>query len=67
LNNGTIYILLRDPWNFLQKRSLEHKARLSKCKKTEITPFSLSNHNALKLELNNKNNSKIYANNLEAG
>jgi hypothetical protein len=38
---------------------LGHKASLSKYKKIEIIPCILSDHNALKLELNNKN----YANN----
>jgi hypothetical protein len=42
---------------------LRHEASLSKYKKIEIIPCSLSDHNALKLELNNKNNSKRYANN----
>jgi hypothetical protein len=37
---------------------LGHKASLSKYKKTEIIPCILSNHNTLKLELNNKNNIK---------
>jgi hypothetical protein len=41
----------------------EHKASLSKYKKIEIIPCILSDHNALKLELNNKNNSRKYANN----
>jgi hypothetical protein len=41
---------------------LGHKASLSKCKETEITPCILSDHNALKLELNSKNNSRKYAN-----
>jgi hypothetical protein len=41
---------------------LEHKASLSKYKKTEIIPCVLSNHSALKLELNNKNNSRKYTN-----
>jgi exonuclease III len=40
---------------------LGHKASLSKYKKTEIIPCILSDHNALKLELNNKNNSRKYA------
>jgi exonuclease III len=31
-----------------------HKASLSKYKKTEIIPCRLSDHNAIKLELNNK-------------
>jgi exonuclease III len=37
---------------------LGHKASLSKYKKIEIIPCILSEHNALKLELNNKNNSR---------
>jgi hypothetical protein len=43
---------------------LGHKASLSKYKKTEIIPCLLSDHNALKLNLNNKNNSKKHANSL---
>jgi hypothetical protein len=42
---------------------LGHKASLSKYKKIEMTPCILSNHNALKLELNNKNNSRKHFNN----
>jgi hypothetical protein len=42
---------------------LRHKARLSKFKKIEITPYILSDHSPIKLELNNKNNSRKYANN----
>jgi hypothetical protein len=41
---------------------LGHKASLSKYKKIEIISCILSDHNALKLELNNKNNSKKHAN-----
>jgi hypothetical protein len=37
---------------------LLHKASLSKYKKIEIIPYIISDHNALKLELNNKNNNK---------
>jgi hypothetical protein len=44
---------------------LGHKASLSKYKKIEIIPCILSDHNALKLEINNKNNSKKHANNLK--
>jgi hypothetical protein len=44
---------------------LGHKASLSKYKKIEIIPCILSDHNALKLELNNKNNSRKHANNLK--
>jgi exonuclease III len=40
---------------------LGHKANLSKYKKIEIIPCILCDNNALKLELNNKNNSRIYA------
>jgi hypothetical protein len=42
---------------------LGHKASLSKYKKTEIIPCILSDHNSLKLEISNKNNSKKHANN----
>jgi exonuclease III len=36
---------------------LGHKASLSKYKEIEIIPCHLSDHNALKLEINNKNSS----------
>jgi exonuclease III len=42
---------------------LGHKASLNKYKKIEIISCILSDHTALKLELNNKNNSKKYENN----
>jgi hypothetical protein len=42
---------------------LWHKASFSKYKKIEIISCILSDHNALKLELNNKNNSRKLANN----
>jgi hypothetical protein len=41
---------------------LGHKASLSKNKKIEIISCILSDHNALKLQLNDKNNSKKHAN-----
>jgi exonuclease III len=41
---------------------LGHKTSLSKYKKIEIIPCILSDHNALKLEINNKNNSRKHAN-----
>jgi hypothetical protein len=41
---------------------LGHKAGLSKYKKIEIVPCILSDHNAIKLELNNKNEDKKHAN-----
>jgi exonuclease III len=40
---------------------LGHKASLSKYKKIEIIPYILSDHHALKLELNNKNSSEKHA------
>jgi exonuclease III len=36
----------------------QHKVSLSTYKKTEIIPCIVSDHNALKLEINNKNSSK---------
>jgi exonuclease III len=42
---------------------LGHKESLRKYKKIEIIPCILSDHNALKLEINNKNSSKKHANN----
>jgi hypothetical protein len=42
---------------------LGHKAILSKYKKIEIIPCILSDHNAIKLEINNKNNRTKHANN----
>jgi hypothetical protein len=42
---------------------LGHKASFSKYKKIEITPCILSDHNALKLELNNKNTIRKYTKN----
>jgi hypothetical protein len=41
---------------------LGHKASLSKYKKIKIILCILSDHNALKLEINNKNNGKKHAN-----
>jgi outer membrane receptor for monomeric catechols len=42
---------------------LEQKASIKKYNKIEITPCILSDHNAIKLELNNKSSSRKYANN----
>jgi exonuclease III len=44
-------------------RILGHKASRSKYKKIEIIPYILSDHNALKLEINNKNNCKKHVKN----
>jgi exonuclease III len=43
-------------------QTLGHKVRLNKYKKIEIAPCILSDHNAIKLELNNKSSSRKYAN-----
>jgi hypothetical protein len=45
---------------------LGHKASFSKYKKIEIIPCILSDQNALKLELNNKNSNKKTCKQLEA-
>jgi exonuclease III len=37
---------------------LGHKASLNIYRKTEITPLILSDHNAMKLELNNKSSNR---------
>jgi exonuclease III len=42
---------------------LGHKASHSKYKKIEITTFTLSDHNAVKLELNNQNSSRKHTDN----
>jgi hypothetical protein len=42
---------------------LGHKESLSKYKKIEIIPCILSDHNTLKLEINNKNSSKKHVKN----
>jgi endonuclease/exonuclease/phosphatase family metal-dependent hydrolase len=42
---------------------LGHKASLSKYKKIKITPCILSDHNALRLELNDKRSRRKYTNN----
>jgi hypothetical protein len=42
---------------------LGHKTSLNKFKKTEITPCIPSDHNGMKLELNNKRSCRIYSNN----
>jgi hypothetical protein len=48
---------------FKKGHMLGHKASLSKYKKIEISPCILFDHNALKLELNNKSSSRKYTNN----
>jgi endonuclease/exonuclease/phosphatase family metal-dependent hydrolase len=41
---------------------LVHKASLNKVKKIEITSFTISDHNGIKLDLNNKRNHRKYSN-----
>jgi endonuclease/exonuclease/phosphatase family metal-dependent hydrolase len=42
---------------------LGHKTTLNKYKKTVTTPWILSDHNTIKLELNNKRSSRKHSNN----
>jgi endonuclease/exonuclease/phosphatase family metal-dependent hydrolase len=41
---------------------LEHKASVNKFKKIKITPCIISDHNGIKLDLNNKRNPRKYSN-----
>jgi hypothetical protein len=41
---------------------LGHKASVNKFKKTEITPCIISDHNEMKLDLNNERNHEKYSN-----
>jgi hypothetical protein len=62
-NNQAIHILFCSSWNFLQNTSyFRQKASLNKLKKIEITPCIISDHNRLKLDLNNKRNHRKYSN-----
>jgi hypothetical protein len=55
--------LLAVCWTFSKiDHILGQKASLSKYKKIEIIPCILSDHNAVKVELNNKSKDKKYAN-----
>ena len=49
-----IHLLLKCTWNILQDRPQGHKSNLSKFKKTEIISNILSNHNAVRLDINYK-------------
>jgi hypothetical protein len=58
-----IYIFSAAHGNFSKiDHILGHKASLSKYNKREIIPCILSDHNALKLRLNNRNNNRKNAN-----
>jgi hypothetical protein len=57
------YILFWSSWNFSKiNHILGHKTSLNKLKKTEITPCIISDHNRIKLDLNNKRNPRKYSN-----
>jgi exonuclease III len=58
--NSTSYIVFSAAHRTFSKMDhiLGHKASLSKFKKIEIIPCILCDHNAIKLELNNKNKDK---------
>jgi hypothetical protein len=56
--SSTIYVLRAQGTFSKIDHILGHKASLNKCKKTEITPCILSNHKAIKLELNNKSSTR---------
>jgi hypothetical protein len=62
---STYYIFFSESHGTFTKTDhiLGHKANLSKYRKIEIIPSILSNHNALKLKLNNKNDNRKHANN----
>jgi hypothetical protein len=61
-NYYTINILLSSPWTFSKiDHILGHKASLSEYKKIEIIPCILSDHNAVKVEHNNKSKEKKHA------
>jgi hypothetical protein len=57
--NSTRYIIFSSTWNFLQNRPyFSASGSLNKYKKTEKTLCIPSNHNAIRLEYNNKSNSR---------
>jgi hypothetical protein len=59
-----LHILLSNSWNLAKiDHILQHQGSLSKYKILEIILCIISDHNALRLEINNKNNSKKHANN----
>jgi hypothetical protein len=63
-HNICIYILFSAALGTFYKidHILGHQASHNKYKKTETTPCILSDHSAIKLELNNKRNSRKYSN-----
>jgi endonuclease/exonuclease/phosphatase family metal-dependent hydrolase len=57
-----MHILVSSSWNFSKiDHILEQKTSL-KFKKIEITPCTISDHNGIKLELNNRRNYRKYSN-----
>jgi exonuclease III len=61
---STQYTVFSAPHGTFSKidRVLGHKGSLSKYKKIEIIPCILSDHNAVKVELNNKSKDKKHVN-----
>jgi endonuclease/exonuclease/phosphatase family metal-dependent hydrolase len=56
-------ILFRSPWAIYKiDHIIVHEAGLNKFKKIEITHCIISDHNRIKLELNNKINRRKYSN-----
>jgi hypothetical protein len=63
LNPVTAQYILSSPRSFSKiDHILGYKESLNKYKKIEITPCILFDHNTIKLELNNKRNSRKYSN-----
>lgn len=52
---------MKQKWNFLENKSiLGQKSRLDVYRKTEITLYTLLDHNGIKLEINRKRNSRAH-------
>jgi endonuclease/exonuclease/phosphatase family metal-dependent hydrolase len=58
--NTKEYTFFSAPHGIVSKTDhiFRHKASLSRYKKVEITPCTLSDHHGLKLDINNRNNRK---------
>ena len=62
-DSSRLHILLQHTQNILQDGSnVGHKRSLSKFKKTEITPSIVSDHNGMKLEINNRRKAGKFTN-----
>jgi hypothetical protein len=58
----TFFSAVHEPFSKIH-HILGHKGNFNKYKKIKITPWAISDHNEIKLELNNKNNRRKYTNN----